>query len=305
MSQTIQTPEIEMNDELFEIVKNGFVSLHIDTENESEITLSALFQAINALPDDKAELMYRQVKDKCELTQSAKQNWNSERARNESEHSNPSLLIEMLKQHNNDYFKANIEPLMNKSKFNFKNSDYTVENFQHDFTGIKPISELVDKLRLSVAINTRGGYIVKFRSEEDHKTILFQDIKNKELKDYIGALTFTYQTSEADKQRMRDQHKKVKDVETVRLEHIFTNNLYLRSFNLYDGIDLMTTNENILQLYNPPTGTYDEQLINDWLAFIKSLIHNPEAFDELLDSHAYRFRHHVFTRKRSNNTRTN
>lgn len=289
MSQTNQTPEIENNDELFEIVKNGFVGLHIDTE--SEISLSPLFQAINALSEDKAELMYRQIKDKCELTPSAKQNWNSERARNESEHSNSSLLIEMLKIYNNKYFKANIEPSLNKSKLNFKNSDYTVENFQHDFTGIKPISELINKLRLCVAINTRGGYIVKFRSEEDHKTILFQDIKRKELIEYIGTLTFTYQTTEADKQRMKDQHKKVKDVETVKIEHIFTNNLYLRSFDLYDGIDLMTSNENILQLYNPPTGTYDEQLINAWLEFMKSLIHNPEAFDELLDSHAYRFRH--------------
>ena len=66
MSQTNHTPEIEMNDEMFEIVKNGFVGLQIDTENE--ISLSALFQAINALTEDKAELMYRQVKDKCELT---------------------------------------------------------------------------------------------------------------------------------------------------------------------------------------------------------------------------------------------
>lgn len=296
MSQIVK--EIEMNDELFDIVKNGFVGLQIDIENEvptgpaqAQITLSALFQAINALTEDKAELMYRQVKDKCELTPSAKQNWNNERARNESEHSNPSILIEMLKQHNNDYYKENIEPLMNKSKLNFKNSDYTVENFKHDFIAIKTLSELIDKLRLCVAINTRGGYIVKFRSEEDHKTIQFQDMKNTELKDLIGHLNFTYKATEADKQRMREQHKKIKDNETIKIESIFTNNLYLRSFDLYDGIELMTTDENILQLYNPPAGTYDEQLINDWLEFMKTLIENEEGFNELLDSHAYRFRH--------------
>ena len=105
MSQTKQ----EMNDEIFEIVKNGFVGLQIDTENENEITLSPLFQAINSLPEDKAELMYRQVKDNCELTPSAKENWNKEIVRNESEKSNPSLLIDMLKNHNIDYFKASID----------------------------------------------------------------------------------------------------------------------------------------------------------------------------------------------------
>lgn len=286
--------ENEMNDELFDVVINGFEGLEIHKDAakiEDEITLFTLFQAINSLSDDKKERMYRQVKDKCILTTSAKQNWNKEIVRYEDKRTNPYVLIKILKIHNNDYYKANIEPLMNKSKLNFKNSNYTVENFKHDFITMKTINELIDKLRLCLAINTRGGYIIKTRSEDDYKTIQFQDIKRSELADNIGSLTFTFQTSESDKQRMKEQHKKIKDTDTIKIEHIFTNNLYLRSFDLYDGIDLMTTNENILQLYNPPAGTYDEQLINDWLAFMKTLIHNEEGFNELLDSHAYRFRH--------------
>ena len=61
-------------------------------------------------------------------------------------------------------------------------------------------------------------------------------------------------------------------------------------FEMYNGIKLMTNDKRALQLFIPPKGVYDQKLIEDWLDFMHERILNVESFNELLDSHSYRFK---------------
>ena len=73
--------------------------------------------------------------------------------------------------------------------------------------------------------------------------------------------------------------------------NLLQDSAFYKYFNIYDGISLMSESKNVLQLYVPPSGKYDEKLILDWIDFMNSLIESKCAFNEFLDSHAYRFRH--------------
>ena len=283
-----------------EIIMNGFNNLSITEE-----LLPSLFKAINSLTETHIESFYAYILTNSILPESIKTTWTEQRQQYANDkfdepHYGSELahepnkaiksLIQILKAHNKDYYNETIEPLL-PSKENFKNSDYTIESFQRDFGRFNTLREMINKLKLCVAINTHGGYLIKTRSEEDNKTIQFQDIKAGEIKEYIGNLELTYQTTEKQQQKMREQKKAIKEKAQIKVIKVLTTSEYYNNFEKYDGVSLLTSNQNVLQLYNSPAQTvYDRQLIIDWIEFIKGELHNPEAFDELLDSHAYRFR---------------
>ena len=273
-----------------ELIKKGFNELTI-----SEELIQPLFKAINSLTKAHIESFYAYILSNSTLPESIKECWSDKRDMFKTEsfaskQEGINALIDLLKEHNNEYFTEMIEPLLT-SNINFKDSDYTIEAFQRDFGKFKTLPEMINKLKLCVAINTRGGYLIKTRSE-DGKTLQFQDIKRNDIKEYIGELTLRYRVSEEQKERMRQQKKQVKDYDSIKVSSVLTTSLYYNRFDKYDGVALLSSNNNILQLYNPPAQTdYDEPLILDWIEFMKERLHNPEALDELLDSQAYRFHH--------------
>ena len=150
---------------------------------------------------------------------------------------------------------------------------------------------MIKKLKLCLALNTNGGYIIKQLADDDGngpKNIIFNAISKSELIDKINATTFSPKLTEEEKEKMRADRKKV----SVKINTIVTDSQYLGNFDNYDGVALLTHSDTVFQIYNPPTTTYyDKKLIEDWIEFMKILINNPEAFDKLLHSQAYRFKH--------------
>ena len=49
-------------------------------------------------------------------------------------------------------------------------------------------------------------------------------------------------------------------------------------------------NSRKLQLYIPPTGKYNPELVKSWMEFVYDLVETPQALTEFFASHAYRFR---------------
>jgi len=280
--------------EFINTLKNGFnesVQIHFESNNEEDITLEKLFKAINSLPTDSIEPFYEHIRTTCSRDTNAIEKWASTKEQLSSEKSNQNELISMLKQHNRTYYDEKLRPLL-KPNINFKTSNYTIEKFINDVDKFKTLSQMLYKFKQCLAINTHGGYIIKTRSEEDNKTIQFQCINDKELPKYHLDIKFEFPTTAEEQQKAKDQHKKVQDFFTINTLKLLKQAKYISSFDRFDGIALLTSNPKILQIYNPPAKTqYDEKLILDWIDFMKTLIINSDAFEEFLDSHAFRFKH--------------
>ena len=211
-------------------------------------------------------------------------------------HKGIGYIMNAIKIHNPEYYQEHIKPLLKRSgkdeseqQESFKTSPYTVEDFQRDFSKFKRPYQMIEKLKLCVAVNTRGGYIVKQRS---NNTIEYKEMKRSAFEDFIGKDAFEYETTEEERHKMKEQKKAVKEFKAIKIKDIVSNSMYRDNFETFNGVDMMSDSPDVLQLYEPPAVTeYNEQLILDWLSFMRSLINNPEAFDELIDSNAYRFRH--------------
>jgi len=280
------------NQAVINALMNGFdktVQIHFQSQNENDINLEKLFKAINSLPADSIEPFYEHIRQ-CKRDDECAENWKDLKEKLKDEKSNQSELINMLKQHNRTYYDEKLRPLL-KPNINFKTSKYRKEQFIGDAGKFKTLSQMLYKFKQCLAINTHGGYIIKLHSEEDNKTIQFQCIKEKELNDQHLNINFEFDSTEEEKEKMRNQHKKVQDTYNINSSKLLKQAKYISQFDSFDGIALLSSNPKVLQLYNPPAETqYDKQLILDWIAFMKTLIHNTDAFDELLKSHAYRFR---------------
>lgn len=210
-------------------------------------------------------------------------------------------LITMLKTYATSYYEKCVKPLVviEKSSEKFVNDKYNLNNFLHDVGYITSKEELFGKLNRFIAFCGNGRYIIKLRADinneeclsKENEIIEFNLVKSFELKELIGKIEVSLPTTEEEKQKMRNDKKKVKDIKKVKIMNLLQDSAFYKYFNIYDGISLMSESKNVLQLYVPPSGKYDEKLILDWVEFMDSLIESKGAFNEFLDSHAYRFRH--------------
>lgn len=210
-------------------------------------------------------------------------------------------LITMLKTYAPNYYEKCVKPLVviEKSSEKFVNDKYNLNNFLHDVGYVTSKEELFTKLNRFIAFCGNGRYIIKLRSDvnddevvsKENEIIEFNLVKSAELKELIGKIEVSLPTTEEEKQKMRNDKKKVRDIKKVKIMNLLLDSAFHKYFNIFDGISLMSGSKDVLQLYVPPKGKYDEKLINDWLKFMESLIESKGAFNEFLDSHAYRFRH--------------
>ena len=201
----------------------------------------------------------------------------------------PGYFVDTAKMNREKYRKTMIafmRKAKNKENEQFRTSPYTINDFADELHTFTSLSELISKLTLCVAKHKTNGYIIKQVSEEeeDHGAIIFQHIKHSELSNSIGDLYRTFETP--------DEKGKTKNVKYV-IGHLLKNaDSVFGQIKKYDGIALMSTNKKYLNLYEPPPKTnYNKQLIIDWIEFIKGLLKHEEPFIELLNSHAWRFKH--------------
>lgn len=301
-------PSLELFDALIDCIADSSVEIHKSSSKKSseEIAISQLYGNMlwcecDEITDDHIEESLDKIKAQANLTVECKNNWDKQTraaaidfVKGKITFKSIGYMVDAAKQ-NKDKYKNVLLPLLiklNPKRESFRDSTYTIEDLYNEISTFTTLSQLIGKLRLCLAFHTHGGYIIKQKSTQPGRNIEFQHIKKTELSNIFGDLTFSYPATEEDKQKMRDDKKKVKDTMTIKINKILTNTSFLGNFEKFNGIEMMSSDADVLQLYNPPAKTeYHKQLILDWIGFMKEMINNTEAFDEMLDSHAYRFRH--------------
>ena len=305
----------ELTVDLFNALVGGFLKQNFKTKihnysNEPITKRVGVLQLMTGLiacrndniTDEMVEAAINKIYSRGTLTEKAKQNLDvSDIYKYANNGWSYRCLITMLKTYAPNYYEKYVKPLVviEKSSEKFVNDKYNLNNFLHDVGYVTSKEELFTKLNRFIAFCGDGRYIIKERSDvnneeavsKENEIIEFNLVKSAELKEKIGKIEVSLPTTEEEKQKMRNDKKKVRDIKKVKIMNLLQDSAFYKYFNIYDGISLMSESKNVLQLYVPPSGKYDEKLINDWLKFMESLIESKGAFNEFLDSHAYRFRH--------------
>lgn len=305
----------ELTVDLFNAIVGGFLKKNFKaqihnysnmpiTERVGVLQLMTGFVACrnDNITDEMIKLALDKIYSRGTLTDKAKQNIDiSDFTKYVNGGWSYRCLITMLKTYAKDYYEKCVKPLVviEKSSEKFVNDKYNLNTFLHDVGYITSQKELFEKLNRFIAFCGNGRYIIKMRSDanndqytkKENEIIEFNLIKSAELKELIGKIEVSLPTTEEEKQKMRKDKKKVRDTKKVKIMYLLQDSAFYKYFHIYDGISLLSESKDILQLYVPPSGKYDEKLILDWLEFMSSLIESKEAFNEFLDSHAYRFRH--------------
>ena len=305
----------ELTADLFNAMVGGFLKQNFKTQihnysNEPITKRVGVLQLMTGfiacrndnITDEMIKLALDKIYSRGTLTDKAKQNIDiSDFTKYANVGWSYRCLITMLKTYASNYYEKCVKPLVviEKSSEKFVNDKYNLNDFIHEVGYITSKEELFRKLNRFIAFCGNGRYIIKMRSDanddqntkKENEIIEFNLIKSAELKELIGKIEVSLPTTEDEKQKMRNDKKKVRDIKKVKIMNLLQDSAFYKYFNIYDGISLMSEDKKVLQLYVPPSGKYDEKLINDWLEFMDSLIESKGAFNEFLDSHAYRLRH--------------
>ena len=282
----------------------GFNGLEIHNDSlkiEKEITLPILFKSILACKSE--EITSDVIEEKCSyifenarLTDNAKANfWNAFMRAKKEGPANCSYgnLIKMLKIHNAEYYESNILRLFKPVKAttdDFINSNYTINDYKRNNTTFKTIDDHIRALMKCVANDTNGGYFVRKYNAESN-TVHYEHLTLRGLRDCFDDLKVNIKLSDAEKQKLKEQKKAIKEFKTYSLVNLLTTNTYKDRLTYFDGSAILSNDPRVLQLFIPPVGKYDRSLITDFIEFMKSRVVNEKPLMEELASHAYRLRH--------------
>jgi len=261
-----------------------------------EITMFTLISSLNAcigntvsFNDVQDALTY--IYENADVSPSARAHWMDQTIRyRNSTAKHPGCLFRWLKTLKPEYWKNVCKPLFPKKVISFKGSTATVDDFIETLSPTMELSQVITFLRQCVAINTQGGYIIRDYDPEtgNTRTNIYD---YKQMVDKVGRICVTYTTTEQERERMKEQKKKVEEQKEVKVSYLLNSTKYLEHFDKFRGFLLLTEDDRVFQLFSPPRGEYDEYLMEEWLEFMYDRFDDKRAFDELLDSHAYRFRH--------------
>ena len=158
-----------------QLLVNGLVNLDIHNDTachqiKDEITLMPSFCAINSLSTNELrDVAYNNVKTKCGLTQNAKRYFDYAKDRYKKDKSSIFVLAKVLKYHSKDYYKKNIEDLVNrviygvmheidlKSKFSLNDVRNKAKSGQYSFSS--EVAEDLSKL-MRMLDNTTDSWLM-------------------------------------------------------------------------------------------------------------------------------------------------
>ena len=289
-----------MTRELFDVIVKGFdksITIHNDCSRplDQEVSIfpivAGLQTCINKeISRDDVNIALDYIHDHATLTPKARDKWFEQIYRNQnSKAKHYGALIKIIRRWNPMYYDQNVARFFWDIRDLFTKSDRVMEDLLFDADKIKSVTSLLQELGKCLAINTKGGYIVKRRDSITNE-IVYVVMDEKDVKKYIGSLQFTWKDPEQ-AQKQKTQHKKITEEKSIKLFSLINNTKYWRAFARYKGAEILSNNPDIFTLYRPPSTTFhDEKLIIDWMDFMKSRVKYEKPFLELIDSHAYRFR---------------
>lgn len=147
----------------------------------------------------------------------------------------------------------------------FKTSDYTFEQFQEEQSTIKTVKKLLNKLKLCLAVNLKGGFIL--RTNEGIETMNKADLIQR----------FDTKWKFGDKK--------------VSLGDLLTINTYKSKLDKFKGVLCDTTDESYVSLFIPPKPReYRFDIVESFINCYLSRVKYQKPFNDLLDCLAYNIR---------------
>ena len=284
-----------MSLELFEALVKGF-DRSIQIHAEQGINCFKIITSLNACENEhitveKIEEAKKYICYNADLTTKASLRfWEIDSAcdRKGKCANSAGFLYKIIKEKRPDYFKASILPLI-APKTQFVDSDYSFDDYLMKYQHFTTKQQHYNALAKCIAVNTSdGGYIRKSISGNN---VVYQLITCGCIKKEFNK-KIVLPTTEEEREKMREQKKKIQDQKEYRLSDIIQDAERLDKLLKFQGMSLMPGNPNILWQYRPPRKTdYNKELIEEWLAFMKTRVVHEKPLMEELYSHAYRFRH--------------
>ena len=283
-----------MSLELFDAIVKGF-DKSIEIHAEQGINCFKIITSLNACENE--QITYEKIQEAKEYIYknadlSAKaylRFWAIDNAcdRKGKCANSPGFLYKLIKEKRPEYFKESILPLI-APKTQFVSSNYTFNDYLKNYHKFTTKSQHIDALSKCIAANIEdGGYI---RKSADGRNVVYQLISCGKLKKEFNK-KIILPTTEKEKEKMREQKKKVQDFKEYKLVDIVQDAETDGKLMQFDGMSLTPNSSSVLWQYRPPVGTnYNKELIEEWLAFMKSRVVHDKPLMEELYSHAARFR---------------
>ena len=257
-------------------------------------SLFLVFSGLNALSDVEDErrrlynVFYQSATDA--LTDKAKANFDSKVEDMVGKRGNKGCLINLLKLiDNGEWFMENFQNVFSfeqqeeelKEHLTFKTSDYTFDLFQKE--SFDSLEELLEKLRLCVAINLKGGYIL--RTNEGYLLKKLSDITA----DYNRI--YTFEDGEVELEAKVKNHKNKSSGSSVSLSTILKTQSMIANFESYNGTSTYTRKEDVLSLWIPPMKTdYNKDFVLKFINYYITRAKHEKPIKHFFDCLAFKLR---------------
>ena len=158
----------------------------------------------------------------------------------------------------------------------FVDSKFTMEQFKQ--MTFETVDELIDSMRLCVAVNLRGGFIVRF---------------NKGIE--ITDLSTLCQSHGRDYEFVVDSEKH--QTKRLNTNQILRNNNLLQRFDSFDDVELCSNNDRVFSLWQPPAAPAnieqdnDPNLVDDFISYYMNSVTYTEPFIDFIDTLSYVLQH--------------
>ena len=185
-----------------------------------------------------------------------------------------------------------IEPT-NYDQHPFVTSNITLDDYLMRFNLLSDKQQHELCIQACIARRTKGGFIVKNKNL-DNGTPIYNTCTVKDLTDRLyQSKTFTHEV----RTENSSNGKTTINIKTVSEE--FSPMTYIKKKDdsaaplaIYHDVALMSRTPGVLSLYIPPQHSQaSDEFALKFITRMRERFHNPEAFDEMMRAHAYRFRH--------------
>ena len=182
---------------------------------------------------------------------------------------------------------------INYEQHPFVTSELTLDDYLMRFSLLSDKHQHEVAIQACIARRTKLGFIVKDKNLENGAPI-YRACTLKELSERLyQTKTFTHEV------RTENTSNGKTTINIKNVSEEFAPMTYLKKGNdsaaplaIYHDVALMSRIPGVLSLYIPPRHSQaSDEFALRFIARIHERFYNPEAFDEMLRAHAYRFRH--------------
>lgn len=173
----------------------------------------------------------------------------------------------------------------------FVTSKFSIEDYIREAAKFPDVKTHREALKCCVAIGARTGFIIKEYNKETG-SFNYRACPSRELSE---RLSFTFEFTETSTTKKITKNGESCEVKEITYKYQPMKDLkgnFRSELKAYNDVDIFSDDPTILSLYVPPTcDAPDVSMIESYIKDMQTRFYNPEAFNELLATHAFRLRH--------------